>query len=103
MLSDLKEKELNSNREEICINLALKLEQEIFSKFKHGRLYAEKARFILFNLKSPNSLLKTKLLSGELSPEEAIKIDAKKLRTDSKKKVQDEMLKRCLEKNRSDW
>ena len=83
---------------------ALKLEDGLYSKYKHGKLYAEKARTLIFNLKDlKNPTFKEKFLKGEISPMELLTMDPKKFASEAKKRQREEILKRMMTMNRSDW
>jgi transcription elongation factor S-II len=58
--------------------LALEIEDAIYTKFKDNKAYADKARSILFNLKDPkNPKLRSRILNGFLTPIDVVISDAK--------------------------
>ena len=58
--------------------LALEIEDAIYTKFKDNKAYADKARSILFNLKDPkNPNLRSRILNGFLTPIDVAISDAK--------------------------
>jgi transcription elongation factor S-II len=58
--------------------LALEIEDAIYSNFKDNKAYADKARSILFNLKDPkNPKLRSRILNGFLTPIDVVVSDAK--------------------------
>ena len=58
--------------------LALDIEDAMYSKLKDNKAYADKARSILFNLKDPkNPKLRLRILNGFLTPIDVVISDAK--------------------------
>jgi len=63
--------------------LALEIEDAIYSNFKETKAYGDKARCILFNLKDPkNPKLRSRILNGFLTPIDVAISDAKQLASD---------------------
>ena len=58
--------------------LALEIEDAIYTNIKDIKAYADKARSILFNLKDPkNPKLRSRILNGFLTPNDVVVSDAK--------------------------
>lgn len=58
--------------------LALEIEDVMYSKLKDNKAYADKARSILFNIKDPkNPKLRSRILNGFLTPIDVVISDAK--------------------------
>ena len=63
--------------------LALEIEDAIYTNFKETKAYGDKARCILFNLKDPkNPKLRSRILNGFLTPIDVVVSNAKQLASD---------------------
>lgn len=88
----------------VLVDLALRIENEMFRIFKHGKPYNDKTRSIIYNLtdnKNQSPLLA--VLNMNISPEDFVIIDPKKLASEAMKKRDDESMKRGMHDKRTDW
>lgn len=91
-------------RNEQGLELALRLEDEIYRIYKAGKPYCDKSRSVLFNLgDQKNPKPKKMLLSQQVTPEEFLKIDMLELASEEVLiKRESDMMHGMWEK-RSDW
>ena len=86
------------------IQVAIKIEEVLNSKFKDKKNYSDKARSLLFNLRDPkNPELKKKVLFEEYSPESFVTLSPKDLASKDLKDERQKLLKENLDARRTDW
>jgi transcription elongation factor S-II len=62
----------------LAAELALEIEEAMYSRFKDSKDYADKARSIFFNLRDPkNPELRSRIINGYLTPIEVVTLDSK--------------------------
>ena len=94
----------NLIQREVLVDLALRIENQMFKVFKHGKGYNDKTRSIIFNLTDEKNIdpLMT-LLRQKISPEDFVMVDLRKLASEKMKKDREEAEKRGLWNKRTDW
>ena len=87
-----------------ALECALRLENEIFRCFKHGKPYNDKARSLVHNLEdTKNSTARSILLSKKITPEEFLQQDIRTFASEELKTQRELAEKVKLYNSRSDW
>lgn len=94
----------NFTGREVLVDLALRIENQMFRAFKHGKAYNDKTRSIIYNLTDEKNIdpLMT-LLRQKISPEDFVMVDLRKLASEKMKKYREDAEKRGLWNKRTDW
>lgn len=86
------------------VECALRLEDTLYALFKDSKKYADKARFLIFNLNDPkNTELKERLFNQDLTAHEILTMDPKNFANHVIKKQREEALQNSLSMRRNDW
>lgn len=108
LVNILKEQAQRVGKEEmescVLIDLALRIENEMYRLFKHGKPYNDKTRSIIYNLtdtKNQGPLLA--VLNMNISPEDFVSMDPRKHASDAMKREREEAMKRGMHDKRTDW
>jgi len=89
---------------EKAIDIAIKIEELLTSLHKDRKVYSDKARSLIFNLRDPkNPQLKKKVLEEEYQVLQFVTLSPKELANELKKQERDESIKQNLDARRSDW
>jgi transcription elongation factor S-II len=84
--------------------VALEIEDNLCSKYKDKKSYADKARSLVFNLKDPkNPKLRGRLIEGDLTSWDVVTMEPKELASELKKEEREKTLKDNLAERRTDW
>eukprot|EP00347_Sterkiella_histriomuscorum_P017286 403349966 len=82
----------------------LRIEDQLNVSYSQVKTYSDKARSLLFNLSdSKNFELRFKILNQELSAQQLVHTDVKKLASEWMKQKREESLLRTLSMKRTDW
>ena len=88
----------------LLIELGIRLEQETYRLFKHGKDYYSKIRTIIFNLTdkaNPDAILA--LLSEQISAESFVNCDMRQLASSTLKEKRETFLLQGMWNKRTDW
>ena len=97
-------KKLGSEKKEILVDMALRIENQMFKLYRCGKSYKDKSRSIIYNLTDERNLQPlTALINSEVSPEDFVTTDMRNLVTQQMKKEREEVELRGLWSKRTDW
>jgi len=91
-------------RKEEGLEIALRLEDEIYRLFKAGKPYCDKSRSVIFNLSDPKNPKPVKmLLSEQVTPENFLKIDPLLWASEDTLQTRENHEMNGMWEKRSDW
>lgn len=86
------------------LECALRLEDHLSLKFKHGKPYNDKGRSLIFNLTDEkNPKVRLALLYKKVTPEAFLAMDIRHLASDELKRQREVARKADMQDKRTDW